>query len=117
MVLVTNTSSSNNVDNCCLMGTGIQTCDSSSGDASDILMIPKLLENDHDSKTKSQGMENGAHTTPSLTATQQAVILAYCLLIEKSSRHDELQRKLPLFCTCAHDIMSSICMLAYKSSL
>ncbi|KAG5148551.1 hypothetical protein JHK82_015432 [Glycine max] len=102
MVLVTNTSTSN-VDNCPLTGTGMQTCDSNNGEdnwnlnkretseASDILRIPKLLEND-DSKTRSQGMENGAHVTPSLTATQQAVILAYCLLIEKSSRHDELQR-------------------------
>ncbi|XP_027904629.1 tetratricopeptide repeat protein 27 homolog [Vigna unguiculata] len=100
MVLVTNTSTSN-VDS--LTGTGIQTCDSSNGEgnwnlhqfetseASDILRIPKLLEND-DSRAKSQGVENGAHVTPSLTATQQAVILAYCLLIEKSSRHDELQR-------------------------
>ncbi|XP_020213040.1 tetratricopeptide repeat protein 27 [Cajanus cajan] len=99
MVLVTNTSSSN-VDNCPLTGAGIQTCDSKSGEdnwnlhqreTSDILRIPKLLEND-DSKTRSQGMENGAHVSPSLTASQQAVILAYCLLIEKSSRHDELQR-------------------------
>lgn len=105
MVLVTNTSTSNLDD---LTGTGIQTCDSNNGEgswnlhqfetseASDILRIPKLLEND-DSKTKSQGVENGAHFTPSLTATQQAVILAYCLLIEKSSRHDELQRRLPKF--------------------
>ncbi|RDX70742.1 Tetratricopeptide repeat protein 27 [Mucuna pruriens] len=102
MVLVTNTSSSN-ADNCPLTSTGIQTCDSKNGEdncnlhqhetseSSDILRIPKLLEN-NDSKTRSQGMENGAHVTPSLTATQQAVILAYCLLIEKSSRHDELQR-------------------------
>lgn len=107
MVLVTNTSTSN-VDNCSLTGSGMQTSDSNNGEdnwnlnqretseASDILRIPKLLEND-DSKTRSQGMENGAHVTPSLTATQQAVILAYCLLIEKSSRHDELQRKFPEF--------------------
>lgn len=89
------------------MGTGIQTCDTINGEAnlhlhqretceaSDILIIPKMLENDDDSKTRSQGMENGVHASPSLTATQQAVILAYCLLIEKSSRQDELQRKLP----------------------
>ncbi|CAJ1975358.1 unnamed protein product [Sphenostylis stenocarpa] len=107
MVLVTNTGSSNNGDdNCPLMGTGIQTCDSYNGEdnwnlnhhetfeASDILRIPKLLENDDDSRTRylSQGIDNGVHVAPSLTATQQAVILAYCLLIEKSSRHDELQR-------------------------
>ncbi|KAL2347131.1 hypothetical protein Fmac_001131 [Flemingia macrophylla] len=102
MVLVTNTSSSN-VDNCPLTGTGIQTCDSNNGEdnwnlyqretseTSDILRIPKLLEKD-DSKTRSQGVENGGRVSPSLTATQQSIILAYCLLIEKSSRHDELQR-------------------------
>lgn len=107
MVLVTNTSSSDSVDNCPLMGTGIQTRDCSTGgnnlhlhqhqdsEASDILITPKLLENNDDSKTRSQDMENGAYVTTNLTATQQAVILAYCLLIEKSSRHDELQRKLP----------------------
>jgi len=90
------------------MGTHIQTCDSNNGEdnwnlhqfetseASDILRIPKLLEKD-DSKTKSQGMESGAHVTPSLSATQQAVILAHCLLIEKSSRQDELQSRLPKF--------------------
>nr|XP_025615897.1 tetratricopeptide repeat protein 27 homolog isoform X2 [Arachis hypogaea] len=92
MVLVTNTCSSNNADNHSLMGNGTQRRDSSSGDASDILMTPKLLGNYDDTKTGSQGIENGAQTTPSLTATQQAVILAHCLLIEKSSRHDELQR-------------------------
>lgn len=102
MVLVTNTSSSNSGDNHPLMGTGIQTCDDSHGgnnlhqhqasETSDILVIPKLLENADDSKTRSQDMENGASVTPNMTATQQAVVLAYCLLIEKSSRHDELQR-------------------------
>lgn len=105
MVLVTNTSSSNTGDNGPLMGTGIQTCDDSNGrnnlhqhqtsETSDILVIPKLLENADDSKTRSQDVENGA-VTSNMTATQQAVVLAYCLLIEKSSRHDELQRKLPL---------------------
>lgn len=124
MVLVTNTSSSN-ADNYPLTGNGIQTCDSNNGEdnwnlhqcetsaASDILRVPKLLEN-NDSETISQGMENGAHATPILTATQQAVILAYCLLIEKRSRHDELQRKLPEF-NIHEVIMSSMCILTYKS--
>ncbi|ESW10241.1 hypothetical protein PHAVU_009G192300 [Phaseolus vulgaris] len=108
LVLVTNTGPSNNVDeNCPLTGTATQTCDSNNGEdnwnlnqhetseASDVLRIPKLLEKDDDSRTRSlppQGIENGGHVTPSLTASQQAVILAFCLLIEKSSRHDELQR-------------------------
>jgi len=109
MVLVTTTGASNNVDeNCPSTGTRIQTCDSNNGkdnwnlnqheatDDSGVLRIPKLLENDDDSRTGSlpQGMENDGHVTPNLTATQQAVILAYGLLIERSSRHDELQRKL-----------------------
>lgn len=107
MVLVACSSSTNSEDNRSLTGTGIQTCDGSNGgnnlrqpqtsEASDILVIPKLLENTDDSKTRSQGMENGAAVTSNLTATQQAVVLAHCLLIEKSSRHDELQRKLPYF--------------------
>lgn len=105
MVLVTSTASSNSGDNLPLTGTGIQTCDVSTGgnslrqhqasETSDILVIPKLIENNDDSKTRSQDIENGAYVTSNLTAAQQAVILSYCLLIEKSSRHDELQRKLP----------------------
>ncbi|KAK7410960.1 hypothetical protein VNO78_02233 [Psophocarpus tetragonolobus] len=97
MILVTNTNTSN-VDNCPLTGSDIQDSDNNGEDkwnlnqhetseATDILRVPKLLEND-DCKTRSHGV----NVTPSLTATQQAVILAYCLLIEKSSRHDELQR-------------------------
>lgn len=89
------------------MGTGSRTRGCSTGGnnlhlhqpqaskTSDILIIPKLLENNDDSKTKSQDMENGDYVTSKLTATQQAIILAHCLLIEKSSRDDELQRKLP----------------------
>jgi len=105
-------------ENCPLTGTATQTCDSNNGEdnwnlnqhetseASDVLRIPKLLEKDDDSRTRSlppQGIENGGHVTPSLTASQQAVILAFCLLIEKSSRHDELQRKLLQFLhSCMH---------------
>jgi hypothetical protein len=99
------TGSSNSGDNRPLSGTGIQTHDGSNGgnnlrqhqasEESDILVVPKLVENSDDSKTRSQDMENGASVTSNLTSIQQAVILAYCLLIEKSSRHDELQRKLP----------------------
>ena len=97
------------MENSPLMGTGIQTGDSSTSEsnthlhqreaseASDIHIIPRLLENHNDSQTTSQDLEIGDHVASNLTATQQAVILAYCLLIEKSSRHDELQRKLPYF--------------------
>ncbi|KAK2445164.1 Protein prenylyltransferase superfamily protein [Trifolium repens] len=96
------TGSSNSGDSRPLSGTGMQTHDGSNGgnnlrqhqasEESDILVIPKLVENTDDSKTRSQDMENGASVTSNLTSIQQAVILAYCLLIEKSSRHDELQR-------------------------
>ncbi|KAI5429309.1 hypothetical protein KIW84_034071 [Lathyrus oleraceus] len=41
--------------------------------------------------TRSQGMENGAAVTSNLTGTQQDVDLSHFLLIEKSSRHAELQ--------------------------
>ncbi|GAU16836.1 hypothetical protein TSUD_367830 [Trifolium subterraneum] len=102
MVLVTCTGSSNSGDNRPLTRTGIQTHDGSNGgnnlgqhqasEGSDILVIPKLVENTDDSKTRSQDMENGASVTSNLTSLQQAVILANCLLIEKSSRHVELQR-------------------------
>ncbi|CAI8599165.1 unnamed protein product [Vicia faba] len=102
MVLVACSNSSNSEVNRSLTGTGIQTRDCNNGgnnlhqhqasEASDILVIPKLVENTDGSKTRSQGMENGAAVTSNLTAMQQAVVLAHCLLIEKSSRHDELQR-------------------------
>lgn len=103
MVLVTNSSQSNNVDNCSLMNTGVQTYDSSPGEAnltlqqndtrevSDVLVVPKLLTTDK-SGSRSERMEIGANGTVHLTAIQQAVVLAYCLLLEKSSRHDEMQR-------------------------
>ncbi|XP_010252162.1 PREDICTED: tetratricopeptide repeat protein 27 homolog [Nelumbo nucifera] len=55
-------------------------------EASDILMVPKLLENE-DLKADA----NGRAAAIPLEAIQQAVILARCLLIEKSARHDEMQ--------------------------
>lgn len=60
------------------------------------LRIPKLLQNNDDSRIRSpsQSIQNGGHVTPNLTAIQQAVILAFCLLIEKSSPRDELHCKL-----------------------
>ncbi|KAI4330077.1 hypothetical protein MLD38_028385 [Melastoma candidum] len=51
-------------------------------DAPDILRTPQLLKND-------DNLENNA---PHLNTIQQAVILAKCLLLEKSSRQDEMQR-------------------------
>lgn len=61
-------------------------------EASDVLMIPRLLKNDDDTELSGQGIQNCSAAASPLKAIQQAVILAQCLLIEKSSRHDELQR-------------------------
>ncbi|KGN63294.1 tetratricopeptide repeat protein 27 homolog isoform X2 [Cucumis sativus] len=61
-------------------------------ETSDILMAPKLLNNDNESGTKADGIHNGGSTIPNLRPIQQAIILAKCLLIEKSSRSDEMQR-------------------------
>lgn len=104
-VLVTNRSASNDADNCSLKSTGIQTDDSSTGEAnlhlnehdnhgvSDVLIVPKLVTNDDKSESRSEELQNGANGTVHLTVMQQAVVLAHCILIEKSSRHDELQSK------------------------
>lgn len=58
---------------------------------SDILMTPKLLNNDNVAGTGADGTQNGGSTVSNLRAIQQATILAKCLLIEKSSRSDEMQ--------------------------
>ncbi|KAJ0037598.1 hypothetical protein Pint_23169 [Pistacia integerrima] len=91
MVLVANTSTSNNTSTCPSADQGIQAHDSSVTDTSDILMTPKLLVNGNESKTGAPCLYNGASTID-LKPIQQAVILSQCLLIEKSSRHDEMQR-------------------------
>lgn len=62
-----------------------QTQQTATCDAPDVLRTPKLLEdNDY--------LENNA---PHLHTIQQAVILAKCLLLEKSSRLDEMQSNTP----------------------
>ncbi|KAK4573444.1 hypothetical protein RGQ29_031415 [Quercus rubra] len=98
-VLVTNTSSSNYISNCPLESSGIQAHKSSIGEdnlhlhqpeTSDILMTPKLLV-DNDEGSRLQGIQNGGPATAPLRGIQQAVILARCLLIEKSTPHGEMQ--------------------------
>ncbi|XP_050277575.1 uncharacterized protein LOC126719066 isoform X2 [Quercus robur] len=98
-VLVTNTSSSNYASNCPLESSGIQAHKSSVGEdnlhlhqpeTSDILMTPKLLV-DNDEGSRLQGIQNGGPATAPLRGIQQAVILARCLLIEKSTPHGEMQ--------------------------
>ncbi|KAL9392151.1 hypothetical protein Peur_016071 [Populus x canadensis] len=83
------------------MSLGIKTHDSTTtkndqheiSQASDIHRTPVLLETGDKSEIGAQGNQNVApHGAAPLKAVQQAVILARCLLIEISSRHDELQR-------------------------
>ncbi|CAO2842093.1 unnamed protein product [Amaranthus hypochondriacus] len=62
------------------------------GEASDVLMAPKIVGVDGSGATGSDVVQNDLATSRSLTAIQQAVVLAQCFLIEKRSRMDELQR-------------------------
>uniref|UniRef100_A0A7N0TWB7 Tetratricopeptide repeat protein 27 homolog n=1 Tax=Kalanchoe fedtschenkoi TaxID=63787 RepID=A0A7N0TWB7_KALFE len=55
-------------------------------EVSDVLMTPKLVACGN---SKVKGGQNGSK---SLKPIQQAVVLAQCLLIEKSTRNDEMQR-------------------------
>lgn len=61
-------------------------------EASEVLMAPKFLDSGGNGTNDMNVIENGCVTDRSLTAIQQAVVLAQCLLIEKSARLDELQR-------------------------
>lgn len=71
-------------------------------EASDILMNPKLLDNNQNANITLLGLNDGG--SMSLRAIQQAVVLAKCLLIEKSSRQDEMQSK----CVIRDLILSSV---------
>ncbi|XP_039055508.1 tetratricopeptide repeat protein 27-like isoform X1 [Hibiscus syriacus] len=55
-------------------------------EASDIFMTPKLVENGNDF-----GKNECGGVASTLTAVQQAVVLAQCLLIEKGCPHGEMQ--------------------------
>lgn len=100
MVLLANPTSLNSSGSCLAESPGSQTNNSSIGnlhpsetyEASDILMTPKLLGNDSNSRIISEGIHGGTAAVP-LSAVHQAVILAKCLLIEKGTRHDEMQSK------------------------
>ncbi|KAJ8754915.1 hypothetical protein K2173_015427 [Erythroxylum novogranatense] len=60
---------------------------------SDILMTPKLVENgDEHGNTVIGNRTGNPGTSGPLNGIQQAVVLAHCVLIEKSHRDDELQR-------------------------
>lgn len=72
---------------------GAQTSESVTSDVSEVLRIPKLLENSNESEAGVPCIQNGGQAT-NLKAIQQAVVLSKCLLIEKSTRHDEMLSKL-----------------------
>lgn len=100
-LLVVDRSSSHTGGTSSTMSLGIKTHDSTTtkndqheiSQASDIHRTPVLLETGDKSEIGAQGNQNVApHGAAPLKAVQQAVILARCLLIEISSRHDELQR-------------------------
>ncbi|OVA09405.1 Tetratricopeptide repeat-containing domain [Macleaya cordata] len=104
MVLVANTNMSRTGDTCSTISSDLQKDVSRSGEdklgspsseifgASDILMIPKLLENGEDSGIGASDTQTGGTATIPLWAIQQAVILAQCLLIEKSTPYGEMQK-------------------------
>ncbi|XP_060172174.1 uncharacterized protein LOC132603231 isoform X2 [Lycium barbarum] len=69
-----------------------ETHEASTDEASDILMTPRFLEVDKNSENSAQGAQNQSIASMQLKPTQQAVILAQCLSIEKRARSDELQR-------------------------
>ncbi|KAL4311721.1 hypothetical protein GQ457_01G008030 [Hibiscus cannabinus] len=87
MILVANTSSeSGSGDLNTSIAPDIQLTGPNVSEASDILMTPKLVENGYDfGKNECNGVAS------TLTAVQQAVVLAQCLLIEKGSPHGEMQ--------------------------
>lgn len=62
-------------------------------EASDILRVPRLLQNENPGIV-AQDIQNGGIASVPLNAVQQGVVLAQCLLIERSLRHDEMQSKL-----------------------
>lgn len=104
MVLLANTTSSNSGVRCppespgphrydSIGRNGISMQPSETYEASDILLTPKLVENESDSGIRPDGIQVGGTAADPLSAIHQAVILAKCLLIEKSARHDEMQSK------------------------
>ncbi|GKV20826.1 hypothetical protein SLEP1_g30887 [Rubroshorea leprosula] len=88
MVLVANLSISDGGHTYISAGARVQSHGSNISQESDIFLTPKLLESENNA---GNNVQNDGANAP-LTAVQQAVALAQCLLIEKSARHDEMQR-------------------------
>ncbi|CAH2072538.1 unnamed protein product, partial [Thlaspi arvense] len=82
MVLIANTSSSNGDVTLASEKADVGPYEAWGGEAPEVYMTPKLVSDES---------EAGKDST-SLKPVEQAMILAQCLLIEKGSRHDEMQR-------------------------
>lgn len=99
MVLVASRNLSNSGGNCQSDSRGPQEQDanddnksSSRQEDSDIYITPKLLEKDNEHGIGEEGIQV-LNSSP-LSAVHQAVILARCLLIEKTTPHDDMQSEL-----------------------
>ncbi|XP_023002638.1 tetratricopeptide repeat protein 27 homolog [Cucurbita maxima] len=96
LVLVANTDSLDsdlkNQTHCSSMDKDNLPSETKASETSDILMAPKLVNNGNVSGTETDGIQSGGSAVSNLKTIQQATILAKCLLIEKSSRSDEMQR-------------------------
>ncbi|XP_010420439.1 PREDICTED: tetratricopeptide repeat protein 27 homolog isoform X2 [Camelina sativa] len=82
MVLIANTSSSNGDVRLASEKADVGPYEAWGGEAPEVYMTPKLVNNES---------EAGKESVP-LKPVEQALILAQCLLIERGSRHDEMQR-------------------------
>ncbi|XP_047310517.1 tetratricopeptide repeat protein 27 [Impatiens glandulifera] len=67
-------------------------CHPERNEASDVFMTPKFVKDDKCSGDITQNTHSGGKMTANLKQIQQAVVLAHCLLIEKSTPHDDMQR-------------------------
>ncbi|KAL1561352.1 tetratricopeptide repeat protein 27 [Salvia divinorum] len=65
---------------------------SSENEASDILMTPRFVVDEKNYENVEQDAKQHSVAANPLTATQQALILAQCLLVEKKARNDEMQK-------------------------
>ncbi|KAM7479896.1 hypothetical protein LguiA_028109 [Lonicera macranthoides] len=90
LLLVTDTNTTNNGDNVSAINENdMPQHGNEMREASDILITPRFLGDNGSCEGTAQGIQTGG--TSRLNAIQQAVILAQCLSIEKSARHDEMQ--------------------------
>lgn len=87
-------------------------------EASDILMAPRILEGNRASGSSDQPAHSRSISSSLLKPVQQAVILARCLAIQKSSRSDELQMyKMGPYIEAIDSQQSSNFILKYFSNI